>query len=232
MNLILQCVLRHGVVVLFAALFLHQMGIPAPGALLVVAAGALAAQGKLGVVSGVGVTIATCVMADWIWYEAGRLRGDRVLHLMHRFARDPESHDRRARATFARYGLALLLIAKFVPVLDAVAPPLAGTSRANRVTFLLLDAVGAALYALAYGGLGFFFSHDLTRATAWVAHAGRMMGTLAVAAIFIFVLFTFLRRCRRIGDSLAWQGPQTEAAESAQSIQMPCVIAGGDENGV
>ena len=86
--------------------------------------------------------------------------------------RDPDFHDRRAKRTFARYGPALLLVAKFVPGLDAVAPPLAGTLRTSRVRFLALDAVGAALYACVYGGLGYVFSHDLNRAAVYVSRAG------------------------------------------------------------
>ena len=146
MNDIVQFVLKHGYPILFAALFAHQLGLPVPGPLFLLAAGALAAAGKLGLITVLGLAIIASILGDWPWYEAGRRGGDKVLHFIHRLARDPDAHDRRAKATFARYGPPILVIAKFVPGLDAVMPPLAGTSRTSRLRFLTFDAVGIGLY--------------------------------------------------------------------------------------
>ena len=176
MNAIFQFVVRHGYSFLFVALFAHQIGLPMPGPLFLLSAGALAAAGKLSFIAVVGLTITACVLADWVWYEAGRRKGDRVLHFIHRFTRDPDFHDRRAKRVFARYGLRILLVAKFVPGLDAVAPPLAGTSRTSRIRFLAFDAVGAGLYASVYGGLGYIFSHDLDRAASLCVASGNFSG--------------------------------------------------------
>ena len=52
MNAILQFVLRHGYSILFVVLFAHQIGFPMPGPLFLLAAGALAATGKMGVLAG------------------------------------------------------------------------------------------------------------------------------------------------------------------------------------
>ena len=136
MNDIVQLIMKHGYSVLFGALFAHQLGLPVPGPLFLLAAGALAAAGKLGLVAVLVLAIIAAVLGDWPWYEAGRRHGDRVLHFIHRLARDPDAHDRRAKETFARYGPPILVIAKFVPGLDAVTPPLAGTSRTSRLRFL------------------------------------------------------------------------------------------------
>ena len=87
MNTIVQFLLKHGYSFLFGAMFAHQIGLPIPGPLFLLAAGALAASGKLGVVPALGVAISACVLADWIWYEAGRRRGDKVLHFIHRLTR-------------------------------------------------------------------------------------------------------------------------------------------------
>ncbi len=186
MNAIFQFVLQHGYSILFAAMFAHQIGFPLPGPLFLVAAGALAGAGKLGSVSSICVAVIACVLADLVWYEAGRRRGAKVLHFIHSFTRNPDLHDRRAKETFTRYGLPLLLIAKFVPGLDAVAPPLAGNSRTNRLRFLTLDAVGAGIYSCAYAGLGYVFRNDLNRAAAYVGRAGTVLSAVALAAVCIY----------------------------------------------
>ena len=164
MYAIAQLVTKNGYSMVFAAMFAHQIGVPLPGPLFLLAAGALVAAGELGLIPTLGLAVIGCVLADWVWYEAGRRRGDKVLHFIHRLTRDPDAHDRRAKATFARYGHRLLVFAKFVPGLDGVAPPLAGTSRTSRLRFLAFDAVGAGVYSCVYGGLGYVFSHDLDRA--------------------------------------------------------------------
>jgi membrane protein DedA with SNARE-associated domain len=203
MNVIVQFVIKHGYSVLFAAMFAHQIGLPVPGPLFLLAAGALAAAGQLGLVPALFLSVTACVLADWVWYEAGRRRGDKVLHFIHRFTRDPDAHDRRAKKTFARYGTPILVVAKFVPGLDAVAPPLAGTSGTSRLRFLALDAVGASLYSVAYAGLGYVFRHDLDRAAAYAGRAGTFLAGLAFAGLFIYaarklVRHRFIRRSQLV----------------------------------
>ena len=184
MHEVVRFVTKHGYSVLFGAVFAHQLGVPVPGPLFLVAAGGLAAAGKLGLPAIFTLAVAACVLGDWPWYEAGRLRGDRVLHFLHRLTRDPEAQDRRAKKMFATYGSPILLVAKFVPGLDAVTPPLAGTSGTSRLRFLAFDTLGAGLYSVAYAGLGYIFSDNLDRAAAYVGRAGRVLATPMFIACF------------------------------------------------
>ena len=143
-----------------------------------------------------GLAIIASILGDWPWYEAGRRGGDKVLHFIHRLARDPDAHDRRAKETFARYGPPILVIAKFVPGLDAVMPPLAGTSRTSRLRFLVFDAVGVGLYSCVYAGLGYVFSHDLDRVAAYAGRAGTLLGGLALGVLAIYGIRKLVRRRR------------------------------------
>ena len=196
MHSVLYFVTKHGYSVLFSALFARQLGLPVPGPLFLIAAGALAAAGKIRLVVALVLAVTACVLADLPWYEAGRHQGDRVLHFIHRLTRDPDAHNRRAKKTFARYGPSILFIAKFVPGLDAVTPPLAGTSGTSRVQFLALDAVGAGLYSCAYAALGYAFSRDLDRAAAYASRAGTVFAGLLVAVLAILGARYLVRRYR------------------------------------
>ena len=198
MNAIVQFIVKHGYSILFAAVFARQVGLPVPGPLFLLAAGALAATGKLSLVGALGLAVAACVLADWPWYEAGRHRGDQVLHFLHRFARDPDAHGRRAKRVFARYGPPLLVLAKFVVGLDAVAPPLAGTSRTSRLRFLTFDVIGASLYSAVYTGLGYVFSHDLDRVAAHLARAGRLLLGVVLAGVVIYGVQKLVLRYRSV----------------------------------
>jgi membrane protein DedA with SNARE-associated domain len=196
-NDVVQFVFTHGYSILFAAVFARQIGLPVPATLFVLAAGALAASGKLGLVVAIGLAVIACVMADWVWYEAGRRRGDKVLHFLHSFARNPEVHDRRAKATFARYGPSLLLLAKFVPGLDAVAPPMAGISRTSRIRFLAFETAGAILWSVAYAGLGYVFSHDLNRTAAYAGRVGALVAGVALVGVCIYAVRELVRQHMR-----------------------------------
>jgi membrane protein DedA with SNARE-associated domain len=196
MHSVLDFVTKHGYSVLFGAVFAHQLGLPVPGPLFLIAAGALAAAGKMGLVVALVLAVTACVLADWPWYEAGRHQGDRVLNFVHRLTQDPDAHNRRAKRTFAKYGPSILFIAKFVPGLDAVTPPLAGTSGTSRVQFVALDTVGAGLYSCAYAGLGYVFSDDLDRAAAYASRAGTVFVALLAAVLAIIGARYLVRRYR------------------------------------
>ncbi len=196
MHFVLDFVTKHGYSVLFGALFAHQLGLPVPGPLFLIAAGALAAAGKMGLVIALVLAVAASVLADWPWYEAGRRQGEKVLHFIHRFTKNPDAHNRRAKRVFGTYGPSILLIAKFVPGLDAVTPPLAGTSGTSRVRFLAFDAVGSGLYSCAYAGLGYILSQDLDRAAAYASRAGTVLTALLVTVLGIFGARYLVRRYR------------------------------------
>lgn len=186
---ILHFVVRHGYPILFAAVFGRQIGLPIPAPLFLLAAGALAASGTLGLLPALALAVIACALADSAWYEAGRQWGDRVVHFIHRLAwRDPDAHDRRAKRIFARHGPPLLVLAKFVPGLDAVAPPLCGTSGTGRLRFLAFETIGASLWSGVYAGLGYVFSHDLERAAAYVGKAGTLLAILALAGVCIYTV--------------------------------------------
>lgn len=228
MTAIFQFVLKHGYPILFVAVFAHQVGLPLPEFPFLLSAGALAAAGKLGVFGVLGATVVPCVLADWIWFEAGRRRGNKVLHFMHRLTtRDPDFHDRRAKRIFARYGPALLLVAKFVPGLDAVAPPLAAIACTSRIRFLVLDALGSGLYACVFGGLGYVFSNDLERAAVYVAQAGRFFAGLALATIGLYVAHRVIQRHRLVRDTQVLRIVPVDPVQFGD----PVGIIGGNENG-
>jgi len=188
MNAIVNFVVGHGYPILFAAVFARQMGLPIPAPGFLLAAGALAASGKLGLVPALALGVTGCVLADWLWYEAGRAWGQRVLSFIHHFARDPEAADRKSRKMFARHGPALLVLDKFVPGLDAVVPPLAGITRITRFHFLALETVGAVLWSSAYVGIGYIFSENLEHAAACLGKAGTLVACAIVSAVLIYAI--------------------------------------------
>src|SRR5438094_1530610 len=58
----------HGAPLLFAVVFLEQIGLPLPTAPWLLGAGALWAMGMMNPFVAFGVTVAACLVADLIWF--------------------------------------------------------------------------------------------------------------------------------------------------------------------
>jgi membrane protein DedA with SNARE-associated domain/rhodanese-related sulfurtransferase len=181
--------------VIFVSVFARQLCLPVPALLFLISGGALAGSGKLNFVVAFSVGVLGCVLADLVWYEAGRLRGKPVLRLLCTFAPDPSLCIRRAKTTFTAKGLRLLLIAKFVPGLDTICPPMAGIAGASRLAFILHDAGGAAAWAAAYITGGFYFAKELNRLAEYAATIANIVVVLfgiplLIAFVWKLVLLT------------------------------------------
>src|SRR5271166_843462 len=180
MNEIVGHLARHGYSVLFASVFARQLCLPIPAILFLLAAGALAGNGKLNLALVVCFGVIACVLADLVWFEAGRLRGNDVVHFIHRFSSKSDSNAVRTKKLFARYGTKALLIAKFVIGLDAIAPPLAGMSGTSLPRFVSFDGAGATLWAGFYAGLGYIFYQQLDKAAAYAARMGAVLTAIVL----------------------------------------------------
>src|SRR6267378_7969531 len=128
MNEILAFLVRHGAAVVFAAVFIEQIGVPLPAAPWLLAAGALAGTGKMNWLAALSAAAFGSVVADLIWFYLGRHRGQRVLNLLCRISLEPDSCVRRTQGFFTRYGMKGVVAAKFLPGLSTLVPPLAGSS--------------------------------------------------------------------------------------------------------
>ena len=136
--------------------------------------------------------VALCV--DFAWYELGRRRGALVLAKLCRLSLEPDSCVHRAESVFARYGAPALLLAKFVPGLTTVVPPLAGIFAIGRARFAIYEVGGVLLWAGTWMGLGYFFSGAITSLALSAARLGRMLGIVVVAVAGGYILVKYLRR--------------------------------------
>src|ERR1041384_2931829 len=197
MNDTLQFLVRHGATLLFVAVFVEQLGVPLPAAPWLLAAGSLAATGKINWF--VAITAATfgSVLADLIWFYLGRFRGQRVLSLLCRISLEPDSCVRRTQNLFTRYGMRGLVAAKFVPGLSTLAPPLAGNSGVGAPRFIFFDGLGSLLYAGCFIVLGVLFSHQLEQVIVALASLGRSALGLVVGLVALYIGYKYYQQIGR-----------------------------------
>jgi len=187
---------RHGYLLVFFWVLAEQAALPLPSVPLLLACGALASLGKLGLIPIFAYGVAACLVADSVWFQLGRLRGARVLRFICRIAIEPDSCVRETENVFLKYGMRSLLVSKFVPGLNAVAAPLAGSSRASFARFLLFDTFGSFIWIAAYVCLGYIFRDQLETVAAYAIRMGSGFVLLVVGLLAGWIAWKFVQRRR------------------------------------
>jgi len=193
MNDVLSVMGRNGYALTFALLFAESVGFPFPAAIALVAAGAAVASHALW---GPGVLLAAvlALMAgDSTQFWLGRKAGWALLGFLCRVSMNPETCILRSAESFYKRGKITLVIAKFIPGVNTMAAPLAGSMKMRFAQFLRLDLAGSLLYASTYLVLG-YLSRDFLAATLKSIHAaGRAMEAIVIAAIVIYVIYRIVQ---------------------------------------
>ncbi len=164
----------YGYQLVFSVVLAENLGLPLPSYALVLAAAAMGAQGHF--IMG-GLLLVSCVAAlagDGVWYVLGRLRGRPILRTLCSISLNPDSCVSRTENLFTRHGLKSLLVAKFFPGLNTIAPPLAGMLRISALRFALFDVAGTVLWAGSALVLGVVFRAQVEWLLAWLEAFGKM----------------------------------------------------------
>lgn len=191
---------QHGYSLLFSIVLLEAIGFPIPAALAILTAGAASVHGPLNPALSLGTALAALMLGDNILFLLGRYTGWWLLRVLCRLSLNPDSCILTSADVFYKRGRLVLLFAKFVPGVNTMAAPLAGSMNMRLWQFFRFDLGGALLYALAYWGAGFLFSDLLRVMTQSYVQFGHYLGwTLAVlfAGYLGYRCYLVLRERRR-----------------------------------
>jgi len=189
MDDLLPLISRHGYSLLAAVCFAEAVGFPLPAALAILTAGAVAAYGRLHWYSVFGVAFLALLSGDVILYFLGRVSGWALLGALCRLSANPESCILRSAQYFYRRGKQTLLFAKFIPGINTMSPPLAGSMKMRVEDFLRFDAAGAALYVGVYSAAGYFFSDALRAITRGLRSAGFAAEVVFGIGLAVYVIY-------------------------------------------
>jgi membrane protein DedA with SNARE-associated domain/rhodanese-related sulfurtransferase len=196
MESLLQFIEVYGLWVVFVCVLLDQGGLPTPAYPPIIVTAAMAVDGRQSLTAILFVAILAAVLADVLWYVAGRRYGASMLRLMCKVSLSPDSCVGATRKVYGRWGAKSLIFAKYVPGLAAVATTLAGESRINVVRFIILDGIGAALWAGAAVALGAIFHDAVGEVLLTLENFGSYAVLLLAFAAVAFILFKWRQRQR------------------------------------
>ena len=187
---------QYGLAIVFANVLVEQIGLPIPAIPTLVVAGALGATGQLSLPLVFIVALVACLVADGAWYIIGRIYGNSVMKTLCRISLTPDSCVSETQSRFERWGVNALMVAKFVPGLSLIAPPLAGATRIGVPTFLLFNGIGAALWVVAGVGGGALFGKQVEFVLAKMQDYGTIAVVVIAALLAAYIAYKWWERRR------------------------------------
>ena len=229
---IVGLLVRYGYIVVFVVILLENLGLPLPGIALLLVGGGLAGAGKLRPNLIVGLAVAGALLGDLVWYALGRWRGRPVLGLLCRLSLNPDTCVGNTERFFLRWGMPTLLVAKFVPGMNTIAPPLMGTLGGRFLPFLAYDTGGALIFAVVSVGVGYLLGLEIVdRAQAAASQMGAWLGWALGVFGLLYLLWRFAlrlqvkRALRTVGLTAAELRRRVEEGADIAIVDVRSVLA-------
>ena len=184
---------RHGYALTFCLLLAEAIGLPFPAAIALVAAGAAVAAHALWGPYVLFVAVVALLLGDTVQFWLGRYMGWLLLGFLCRVSINPETCILRSAESFYKRGKVTLVIAKFIPGVNTMAAPLAGSMKMRFWQFLYLDFAGALVYATTYLLVG-YLSRDFLAAILRGFHAaGLAIEVVVIAALGAYSIYRIVQ---------------------------------------
>lgn len=192
---------QYGLLILFANVFLEQLGLPIPAVPILVISGALAANGQMAWAECLLVALFACMLSDYIWFSAGRHYGKKILKVLCRISISPDYCVSQTEDTFNRWGPKSLMVSKFIPGFSTIAPPLAGAMGTRRKTFTLFSLFGGTLWVSTGLTLGAVFHNSIDRVMDLLSTMG-MTALIVIGSVLALIIGVKFYERRRFYKTL------------------------------
>jgi undecaprenyl-diphosphatase len=186
------------------------VGLIAPGETFLIFGGVVAGQGTISLVALIGIVWTCAVLGDLASFYAGRRLGRAFLVKHGPKVSITEERLRSVEAFFDRHGGKAIFLGRFVGVVRAVNPFLAGSSGMPLRRFLPYDVVGAGAWATMLLVLGYVFWQSFDRVLHYAQQGTLALGTTIVVLVVVIWLVRHLRVEENRHRTAAWIDEQLE----------------------
>jgi membrane protein DedA with SNARE-associated domain/rhodanese-related sulfurtransferase len=194
MSYLVDFIEQFGTLAVFVNVLVEQLGAPVPAYPTLMMASALLSDQPMSFRDLLLTAILAAIIADLIWFAAGKRYGKQVLALLCRISLSPDSCVRQTESLFHRWGAPSLLLAKFIPGFASIVSALAGALGTKTPVFLLFDCLGTAVWAGSALWLGLLFRSTIGDLMDVLESLGRWGLLLVLSALVLFVLHRWWQR--------------------------------------
>jgi membrane protein DedA with SNARE-associated domain/rhodanese-related sulfurtransferase len=184
---LVSAIAQHGYSILFFVVLAEALGLPVPAAVGLLVAGGASASHHLSFGHSLAIALSAMLIGDNLLFLLGRWTGWWLLGLLCRISLNPEACIMKSADSFHRRGRVMLIFAKFLPGINTMAPPLAGSMNMPHAQFLALDFAGASLYIVTYLCGGYLFSDFLASILRGYATFGGVVGWLICGMVALWI---------------------------------------------
>ena len=188
---------EYGSVAIFLILTFESFGVPLPGESLLIVAAILAGRGEISFPVLLLAAWGGAVAGDNIGYLIGRTLGHKLLWRYGEKIGLKRERLRQVEAVFARYGPITVGFARFVNVLRQLNGIVAGALEMHWLRFLIFNALGGALWVVAWTTAGFYSSRHGREIAVYVHRLGIIGTIMVLIAAIAITIFIFILRMRR-----------------------------------
>ena len=166
--------------------------------------GLVAGQGKISLLVLIAIVWTCAVLGDLTSYVLGRRLGRAWLVRHGPKLKITEERLRQVEEFFQKRGGVTILIGRFIGLVRALAPFIAGTTRMPLRVFLPYDVVGAGAWAATFSTLGYVFWQSFDKLTQYVSRGLFAFGTVVALGVGLYYLVR-LRRDPELREKVnAW----------------------------
>jgi membrane protein DedA with SNARE-associated domain len=168
------------------------VGLVAPGETVVIAAGVIAGQGEIELIPLIGLVWFCAVLGDTTSFYIGQRLGRGFLE--RHGPRVKISHERleQVEGYFDRHGGKTILIGRFIGLVRALAPFIAGASGLTYRRFLPYSVVGTGLWSTVFCVLGYIFWRSFDRVAHYAGQA--IFGFGLTVGVIVGIVVAYRRR--------------------------------------
>lgn len=186
------------------------VGLVAPGETTVIVGGVVAGQGQISLLLLIAITWFAAVAGDCASYFLGRRLGRAWLVRNGPRVKITEERLHQVEDFFERRGGATILLGRFIGIVRALAPFIAGSSKMPFSKFLPYDILGAGAWATTFCVLGYLFWQSFDRLTEYVSRGLFAFGTVVAVGLALYFLVQLRRDGRKRDRVRAWLDRQRE----------------------
>jgi len=196
-----EMIARYGTLVVFLNVLGSSLGLPLPAIPTLITVGAgialathAASSALLHLAAILGAAVIGGLLGDLVWFQGGKRYGKRTLHTVCKLTPSRDACVRTTERFFGRWGVRVLVIARFVPGLSLVAVPLCGAMAVRLRAFVLHDCAGIALWASIGLAIGTLFASQIDAIFALVARLGWHVLIVFGIAPPLYFVYGYCRR--------------------------------------
>jgi membrane protein DedA with SNARE-associated domain len=168
------------------------VGLVAPGETVVIAGGVIAGQGEIDLIPLIGLVWVCAVLGDTTSFYIGRRLGRGFLE--RHGPRVKITHERltQVESYFDRHGGKTILIGRFIGLVRALAPFIAGASGLAYKRFLPYSVVGTGLWSTVFCVLGYIFWRSFDKVAHYAGQA--IFGFGVTVTVIVAIVVAYKRR--------------------------------------